>query len=53
MDNPVEAKCCREIEVFVTLLEKGVIKHPDLDSCFLDGYLAYLATFAVYPQAMK
>jgi len=35
VDYPVEAKCCREIEVIVTLFEKGGIEHLDLNSCFL------------------
>ena len=36
VDKPVEAKFCREIEIIVTLLEKGVIEHLDL-AAFLTG----------------
>ena len=30
-------------------LEKGPIEHPDLNSCFLNKYSVYLATFGVCP----
>ena len=49
VENPAEAKFCRELEVIVVLLEKGAIEHPDLDSCFLSKYSVYLATCGVYP----
>ena len=50
VENPVEAKFFRETDVVLTLLEKrGTIEHPDLDSCFLNRYSVYLATFGVYP----
>ena len=48
MDNPVEAKFCRDIDVIVMLLEKGALEQPHLDSYFLKKYSIYLATFGVY-----